>query len=161
MIRQCLVALALVCAPAWSAGIGVIDVEAVLSASDRAQSARAEWQAELAPTQARLARLLEQGQLAESRLQTADVGAAERSDLVAEMTRLREQMAALQQQAQALLAAREQSFLETNLPILESLVIELADAQNLELVVNAEAVVWGRPSVNLSDDLLVRFNATP
>ncbi len=162
MIRGLALWLSLLCASVTHAGgIGVIDIEAVLSASDRAQVARQQWQDELAPTQAKLARLLEQGQLAERRLAMDGVSSQERESLVAEMDGLRTEIATLQRDAQRVIQEREQAFLDTNLPILESLVIELADAQNLDLVVNAESVVWGRPSVNLSDDLLVRLNATP
>lgn len=148
---------------AWTAsaaGIGVIDIEAVLSASDKAQAARAQWQVELAPKEAKLAQLLERGQALEVRLNNDEPTGQARRELLEQMNAIRAEMGDVQQSAQQLLADREQRFLETQLPIIEALVVELAEAKNLDLVIDANAVIWGQPKVNLSDDLLARFNAT-
>ena len=139
--------LSLVC---WSqmalaANVGVIDVEAVLASSAQAQKARAQWQAELAPVEADIQRLIDSLQT----LAEADQNA--RRDVTIQINQL-------QQQAQAQLTQWENEFLAEQLPILERLVIEIADENNLDLVVRADAVVWGRANVNYSDDLLARYN---
>ena len=139
--------LSLVC---WSqmalaANVGVIDVEAVLASSAQAQKARAQWQAELAPVEADIQRLIDSLQT----LAEADQNA--RRDVTIQINQL-------QQQAQAQLTQWENEFLAEQLPILERLVIQIADENNLDLVVRADAVVWGRANVNYSDDLLARYN---
>lgn len=139
--------------------IGVIDLEAVLSASEKAADARASWEVELAPKEAALARLLEQGQTLEAQFNQNDPQGADRRQAIDDMNAIRAEIADIQQQAQTLIAQREQEFLATQLPIIESLVIELAQAKDLDLVIDASAVIWGTPKVNLSDDLLARFNA--
>lgn len=142
-----LLLLSLVC---WShmalaANVGVIDVEAVLASSAQAQKARAQWQAELAPVEADIQRLIDSLQTLSEDEQSA------RRDVTIQINQL-------QQQAQQQLTQWENEFLAEQLPILERLVIEIADENNLDLVVRADAVVWGRANVNYSDDLLARYN---
>ena len=142
-----LLLLSLVC---WShmtlaANVGVIDIEAVLASSAQAQKARAQWQAELAPVEADIQRLIDSLQTLAEDDQNA------RRELTIQINRL-------QQQAQQQLTQWENEFLAEQLPILERLVIEIADENNLDLVVRADAVVWGRANVNYSDDLLARYN---
>ena len=142
-----LLLLSLVC---WSqmalaANVGVIDVEAVLASSAQAQKARAQWQADLAAVEADIQRLIDSLQtLAEDDLNA-------RRDVTVQINQL-------QQQAQEQLTQWENEFLAEQLPILERLVIQIADENNLDLVVRADAVVWGRANVNYSDDLLARYN---
>lgn len=142
-----LLLLSLVC---WShmtlaANVGVIDIEAVLASSAQAQKARAQWQAELAPVEADIQRLVDSLQTLAEDDQNA------RRELTIQINQL-------QQQAQQQLTQWENEFLAEQLPILERLVIEIADENNLDLVVRADAVVWGRANVNYSDDLLARYN---
>jgi outer membrane protein len=142
-----LLLLSLVC---WSqmalaANVGVIDVEAVLASSAQAQKARSQWQADLAPVEADIQRLIDSLQSLPEDDQNA------RRDVTIQINQL-------QQQAQAQLTQWENEFLAKQLPILERLVIEIADENNLDLVVRADAVVWGRANVNYSDDLLARYN---
>ena len=142
-----LLLLSLVC---WShmtlaANVGVIDIEAVLASSAQAQKARAQWQAELAPVEADIQRLIDSLQTVAEDDQNA------RRELTIQINQL-------QQQAQQQLTQWENEFLAEQLPILERLVIEIADENNLDLVVRADAVVWGRANVNYSDDLLARYS---
>ena len=157
MIRRLLMLWACCAGLAQAEGIAVIDVEAVLAASNQAQTARAQWQQALAPIEQDIARLVQQGQQAEDELMAA-TSDAQRQDLRRRLDELRQQVRSLQQQAQSQLTELENAFLAEQLPILERLVIELADENQVDLVVRAEAVVWGRASVNLSDDLLARYN---
>lgn len=142
-----LLALSLIC---WSqmalaTNVGVIDVEAVLASSAQAQKARAQWQAELAPVEADIQRLIDSLQALAEDDQNA------RREVTIQINQL-------QQQAQEQLTQWENEFLAEQLPILERLVIQIADENNLDLVVRADAVVWGRANVNYSDDLLARYN---
>lgn len=142
-----LLLLSLVC---WShmalaANVGVIDIEAVLASSAQAQKARVQWQAELAPVEADIQRLIDSLQTVAEDDQNA------RRELTIQINQL-------QQQAQQQLTQWENEFLAEQLPILERLVIEIADENNLDLVVRADAVVWGRANVNYSDDLLARYS---
>ena len=130
---------------ALAASVGVIDVEAVLASSAQAQKARAQWQAELASVEADIQRLID------------SLGAIPEDDQSARRD-VTIQINQLQQQAQEQLTQRENEFLAEQLPILERLIIEIADENNLDLVVRADAVVWGRANVNYSDDLLARYN---
>ena len=130
---------------ALAANIGVIDVEAVLASSAQAQKAREQWQAELAPVEADIQRLID------SLKTLAEDDQNARREVTAQINQL-------QQQAQQRLTQWENEFLAEQLPILERLVIEIADENNLDLVVRADAVVWGRANVNYSDDLLARYN---
>lgn len=142
-----LLALSLIC---WSqmalaTNVGVIDVEAVLASSAQAQKARAQWQAELAPVEADIQRLIDSLQALAEDDQNA------RREVTIQINQL-------QRQAQEQLTQWENEFLAEQLPILERLVIQIADENNLDLVVRADAVVWGRANVNYSDDLLARYN---
>lgn len=157
MIRAALLAWVLCAAPSWAAGVGVIDVEAVLAASEQGQRARAAWQEALQPIEQDIQRLVQRGQSLELKLEQS-VEAQQRESLNREMNQLRQQILRLQRQAQTRLTQLEDEFLAEQLPILEGLVIELAREQQIELVVRADAVVWGASSVNLSDDLLARYN---
>ncbi len=130
---------------ALAASVGVIDVEAVLASSAQAKKARAQWQAELAPVEADIQRLIDSLRALPEDDQSA------RRDVTIQINQL-------QQQAQEQLTQWENEFLTEQLPILERLVIEIADENNLDLVVRADAVVWGRANVNYSDDLLARYN---
>ena len=142
-----LILLSLIC---WSqmalaTNVGVIDIEAVLASSAQAQKARVQWQAELAPVEADIQRLIDSLQTLAEDDQNA------RREVTIQINQL-------QQQAQQQLTQWENEFLAEQLPILERLVIEIADENNLDLVVRADAVVWGRANVNYSDDLLARYN---
>ena len=144
-MRLLLLSLACWSQMALAANVGVIDVEAVLASSAQAQKARSQWQADLAPVEADIQRLINSLQSLPEDDQNA------RRDVTIQINQL-------QQQAQAQLTQWENEFLAEQLPILERLVIEIADENNLDLVVRADAVVWGRANVNYSDDLLARYN---
>ena len=144
-MRLLLLSLACWSQMALAANVGVIDVEAVLASSAQAQKARSQWQADLAPVEADIQRLIDSLQSLPEEDQNA------RRDVTIQINQL-------QQQAQAQLTQWENEFLAEQLPILERLVIEIADENNLDLVVRADAVVWGRANVNYSDDLLARYN---
>lgn len=144
-MRLLLLSLACWSQMALAANVGVIDVEAVLASSAQAQKARSQWQADLAPVEADIQRLIDSLQSLPEDDQNA------RRDVTIQINQL-------QQQAQAQLTQWENEFLAEQLPILERLVIEIADENNLDLVVRADAVVWGRANVNYSDDLLARYN---
>ena len=144
-MRLLLLSLACWSQMALAANVGVIDVEAVLASSAQAQKARSQWQADLAPVEADIQRLIDSLQSLPEDDQNA------RRDVTMQINQL-------QQQAQAQLTQWENEFLAEQLPILERLVIEIADENNLDLVVRADAVVWGRANVNYSDDLLARYN---
>lgn len=138
-------------------GIGVIDIEAVLAAAKQTDEARQQWQVELAPLDAQIQQLIERGQTLETEFQQT-VSATKRADLEARMQPIRLELRQIQSQAQSRLAELENQYLQQQLPILESLVIELAEELDLDLVVRADSVVWGRAAVNLSDDLLKRYS---
>lgn len=157
MIRALLLSTFLSANLAFAGGIAVIDVEAVLAASSQAQKAREQWQQELAPIEQDIARLVEQGQGLEDELEQT-TGANQRQSLIEQLNALRVQVQRLQQQAQSRLTELENQFLGEQLPILERLVMQLADENQIDLVVRADAVVWGRANVNLSDDLLKRYD---
>lgn len=142
---------------AQAGGIGVIDIEAVLAAAKQTDDARQQWQLELAPLDNQIQALIERGQTLETEYQRT-VSATKRADLEARMQPIRVELRDLQRRAQTRLAELENQYLQQQLPILESLVIELAEENNLDLVVRADAVVWGRAAVNLSDDLLQRYS---
>ena len=144
-MRLLLLSLACWSQMALAANVGVIDVEAVLASSAQAQKARSQWHADLAPVEADIQRLIDSLQSLPEDDQNA------RRDVTIQINQL-------QQQAQAQLTQWENEFLAEQLPILERLVIEIADENNLDLVVRADAVVWGRANVNYSDDLLARYN---
>ena len=69
MIRAALLAWVLCAAPSWAAGVGVIDVEAVLAASEQGQRARAAWQEALQPIEQDIQRLVQRGQSLELKLE--------------------------------------------------------------------------------------------
>lgn len=142
---------------AQAGGIGVIDIEAVLAAAKQTDDARQQWQLELAPLDDQIQALIERGQTLETEYQRT-VSATKRADLEARMQPIRVELRDLQRRVQTRLAELENQYLQQQLPILESLVIELAEENNLDLVVRADAVVWGSAAVNLSDDLLQRYS---
>ena len=153
--------LAVLAWPAQATTIGVIDLEAVVSASQKAEVARSEWLEEVAPLQTRIARVIESGQREERIAVDSQQNTAAREQARAKMRELQVELLDLQRQVAELIDSREQEFLRTHLPRLEALTIELAEAKDLDLVIHADIVIWGKPAVNLSDDLLQAFDQTP
>ncbi len=83
---------------------------------------------------------------------------SERSQLTTEFQEKVKEFNFLKQRLDSTVASRKQSFLENARPNVDNAVQELLEEHDLDLILPSEAVVYVKPEMNLTDELLDKLN---
>jgi len=83
---------------------------------------------------------------------------SEREQLAGDFQQSVQQFNALKQRLDTTVSQRKQAFLEAARPQVDVAVKELLDENDLDLILPSEAVVYAKPDLNLTDQLLEKLN---
>ncbi|MCD1631495.1 OmpH family outer membrane protein [Marinobacter shengliensis] len=140
--------------------IGVVDLRQALFSSNDAQSFSEKLQQDFAGEEAKVREAQEQARKLKDRLEKdgAMMNESERNKLTGEFQEKVQEFNFLKQRLDQTVAQRKQQFLENARPEVDAAVKELLDEHNLDLILPSEAVVYVKPEMNLTDELLEKLN---
>lgn len=147
--------------PAFAAsGIGVVDLRQALFASDEAQAFSEQLQKEFSGSEAEVRAAQEEARQLQERLQrdSAMMNESERQRLTEEFQQKVQQFNSLKQRLDSTVSSRKQAFLEKSRPEVDAAVRELMSEYDLDIILPSEAVVYVKPEMNLTDQLLEKLN---
>lgn len=150
-----------VSAHASAAGnIGVVDLRQALFSSQDAQSFSENLQKDFAGEEARVREAQEAARELKDRLEKdgAMMNESERNRIAAEFQEKVKEFNFLKQKLDSTVANRKQAFLEEARPEVDAAVKELLEEHNLDIILPSEAVVYVKPSMNLTAKLLEKLN---
>lgn len=155
-----LLALAVSFPAAAETRIGVVDLRQALFSSNEAKTFSESLQRDFADDEAEVRQAQEEARKLKDRLEKdgAMMNESERSKLTAEFQEKVKEFNFLKQRLDSTVASRKQSFLENARPDVDSAVQELLEEHDLDLILPSEAVVYVKPEMNLTDELLDKLN---
>ncbi|WP_404363654.1 OmpH family outer membrane protein [Marinobacter sp.] len=140
--------------------IGVVDLRQALFSSEDAQVFSEKLQRDFSGDEADVRRAQEDARKMKERLERdgAMMNESERNRLAAEFQEKVKEFNFLKQRLDSTIASRKQSFLENARPEVDRAVQELLDENNLDLILPSEAVVYAKPAMDLTSQLLDKLN---
>lgn len=155
-----LLALAVSFPAAAETRIGVVDLRQALFSSNEAKTFSESLQKDFADDEAEVRQAQEAARKLKDRLEKdgAMMNESERSQLTAEFQEKVKEFNFLKQRLDSTVASRKQSFLENARPNVDNAVQELLEEHDLDLILPSEAVVYVKPEMNLTDELLDKLN---
>ncbi|MFL1455425.1 OmpH family outer membrane protein [Marinobacter sp. GN3S48] len=155
-----LLALAVSFPAAAETRIGVVDLRQALFSSNEAKTFSESLQRDFADDEAEVRQAQEAARNLKDRLEKdgAMMNESERSQLTTEFQEKVKEFNFLKQRLDSTVASRKQSFLENARPSVDSAVQELLEEHDLDLILPSEAVVYVKPEMNLTDELLDKLN---
>ncbi|MET4027542.1 outer membrane protein [Marinobacter sp. MBR-99] len=140
--------------------IGVVDLRQALFSSNDAQSFSEKLQQDFAGEEAKVREAQEQARKLKDRIEKdgAMMNESERNKLAGEFQEKVQEFNFLKQRLDQTVAQRKQQFLENARPEVDAAVKELLEEHNLDLILPSEAVVYVKPEMNLTSELLEKLN---
>lgn len=140
--------------------IGVVDLRQALFSSNDAQSFSDKLQQDFAGEEAKVREAQEQARRLKDRIEKdgAMMNESERNKLTGEFQEKVQEFNFLKQRLDQTVAQRKQQFLESARPEVDAAVKELLEEHNLDLILPSEAVVYVKPEMNLTAELLEKLN---
>ncbi|MDY6840388.1 MAG: OmpH family outer membrane protein [Pseudomonadota bacterium] len=140
--------------------IGVVDLRQALFSSDDARTFSESLQKDFAGDEVRVREAQEEARKLQERLEKdgAMMNESERNKLASEFQQKAKEFNALKQRLDSTVNQRKQAFLEQARPDVDAAVKELLEENNLDLILPSEAVVYAKPGINLTDQLLDKLN---
>lgn len=140
--------------------IGVVDLRQALFSSNDAQAFSDKLQQDFAGEENKVRETQEQARRLKDRLEKdgAMMNENERNKLAGEFQEKVQEFNFLKQRLDQTVAQRKQQFLENARPEVDAAVKELLDEHNLDLILPSEAVVYVKPEMNLTAELLEKLN---
>ncbi|MBS3804948.1 MAG: OmpH family outer membrane protein [Oleiphilaceae bacterium] len=140
--------------------IGVVDLRKALFSSENAQVFSQQLQRDFASEETKVRETQEAAQKLKDRLEkdSAMMNESERQQLTAEFQNKVREFNGLKQRLDSTVASRKQEFLEEARPGVDAAVRELVDENNLDIMLPAEAVVFAKPTMDLTESLLEKLN---
>ncbi len=140
--------------------IGVVDLRQALFSSKDAQAFSAQMQQDFASEEAKVREAQEAARKMQERLEKdgAMMNESERNKIAAEFQEKVKEFNFLKQRLDSTVANRKQQFLENARPEVDAAVKELLDEHDLDLILPSEAVVYVKPDMNLTDELLEKLD---
>lgn len=140
--------------------IGVVDLRKALFSSDDAQAFSAQLERDFAGTEEEVRKAQEEARDLQERLQKdgAMMNQSEREQLTAEFQQKAQEFAQKKQQLDQTLNSRKQGFLEDARPEVDAAVKELMEEHDLDIILPSETVVFVKPELNLTEELLEKLN---
>ncbi|MBQ0761468.1 OmpH family outer membrane protein [Marinobacter psychrophilus] len=140
--------------------IGVVDLRQALFASNSAKTFSEKLQQDFAGDEVEVREAQEKARAMQDRLQKdgAMMNDSEREKLAGEFQQTVQQFNAMKQRLDTTVSQRKQEFLEAARPQVDVAVKELLDENDLDLILPSEAVVYVKPDLNLTEQLLEKLN---
>jgi outer membrane protein len=140
--------------------VGVVDLRQALFASDDAKTFSEQLQRDFAGDEAAVREAQEKARAMQDRLQKdgAMMNDSEREQLAGEFQQTVQQFNAMKQRLDTTVSQRKQAFLEAARPQVDVAVKELLDENDLDIILPSEAVVYVKPDLNLTEQLLEKLN---
>ena len=140
--------------------IGVVDLRQALFSSNDAQSFSEKLQQDFAGEEAKVREAQEQARRLKDRIEKdgAMMNESERNKVTGEFQEKVQEFNFLKQRLDQTVAQRKQQFLENARPEVDAAVKELLEEHNLDLILPSEAVVYVKPEMNLTSQLLEKLN---
>lgn len=140
--------------------IGVVDLRQALFSSKEAQTFSAKLQQDFSAEEAKVREVQEQARALKERLEQdgAMMNESERNRLAAQFQEKVKEFNFLKQKLDSTVATRKQAFLEDARPEVDAAVKELMEEHDLDIILPSEAVVYVRPDMNLTGQLLEKLD---
>ena len=140
--------------------IGVVDLRQALFASNSAKTFSEKLQRDFAGDEVEVREAQEKARAMQDRLQKdgAMMNDSEREKLAGEFQQTVQQFNAMKQRLDTTVSQRKQTFLEAARPQVDVAVKELLDENDLDIILPSEAVVYVKPDLNLTEQLLEKLN---
>lgn len=140
--------------------IGVVDLRQALFSSNDAKSFSETLQKDFAGDEAKVRDAQEEARKLKERLEKdgAMMNESERNKLAGEFQEKVKEFNFLKQRLDSTVAQRKQAFLEQARPGVDAAVKELLEENDLDLILPSEAVVYVKPEMNLTTQLLEKLN---
>lgn len=140
--------------------VGVVDLRQALFSSEDAKTFSESLQKNFAGDEVRVREAQEAARKLQERLEKdgAMMNESERETLAAEFQEKVEEFNFLKQRLDSTVNERKQAFLEQARPEVDAAIQELLEENNLDLILPSEAVVYAKPDMNLTSQLLEKLN---
>lgn len=140
--------------------IGVVDLRQALFSSNEAQAFSEKLQKDFSDEEAKVRAAQEDARKLKDRLEKdgAMMNESERNQLASEFQEKVKEFNFLKQRLDSTVASRKQAFLEEARPGVDAAVKELLEEHDLDLILPSEAVVYVKPEMNLTKQLLDKLN---
>lgn len=151
-----------IAAPALAAdtNIGVVDLRRALFSSDSAQVFSQKLQSEFSDDEAKVRDAQEEARKLKERLEKdgAMMNETERNELGSKFKEKVQEFNYLKQRLDSSVNGRKQAFLEEARPKVDVAVKALLQEHDLDLVLPSEAVVYSKPDMDLTEELIKKLN---
>lgn len=153
-------AMAIALPTAAETRIGVVDLRQALFSSDDAKSFSESMQRDFAGDEEQVREAQEAARKLKERIEKdgAMMNESERNKLAGEFQEKVKEFNFLKQRLDSTVNQRKQAFLEEARPEVDAAVKELLEENNLDLILPSEAVVYAKPDLNLTQQLLEKLN---
>jgi len=140
--------------------IGVVDLRQALFSSNDAKSFSESLQMDFVVAESKVREVQEEARKLKERLEKdgAMMNESERSKLTGEFQEKVKEFNFLKQRLDSAVAQRKQAFLEQARPEVDLAVEELLEENDLDIILPSEAVVYVKPEMNLTPQLLEKLN---
>lgn len=140
--------------------IGVVDLRQALFSSNDAKSFSETLQKDFTADEAKVREAQEQARKLKERLEKdgAMMNESERNKLAGEFQEKVKEFNFLKQRLDSAVSQRKQAFLEQARPDVDAAVKELLEENDLDIILPSEAVVYVKPEMNLTAQLLDKLN---
>lgn len=140
--------------------IGVVDLRQALFSSSDARAFSEKMQQDFSGEEQKVREAQEAARKLQQRLEEdgAMMNESERNKISAEFQEKVKEFNFLKQRLDSTVANRKQQFLEDARPEVDAAVKELLEEHNLDLILPSEAVVYVKPDMNLTDELLEKLD---
>lgn len=140
--------------------VGVVDLRQALFSSRDAQAFSEKMQQDFAGEEAKVREAQEAARRLQERLEKdgAMMNESERNKMTTEFQEKVKEFNFLKQRLDSTVANRKQQFLENARPEVDAAVKELLEEHDLDLILPSEAVVYVKPDMNLTDELLEKLD---
>lgn len=140
--------------------IGVVDLRQALFSSGDAKAFSEQLQRDFADEETRVREAQDAARKLKERLEKdgAMMNESEREKMTAEFQEKVKEFNFLKQRLDSTVANRKQEFLENARPEVDAAVKELLEEHNLDIILPSEAVVYVKPEMNLTDELLEKLD---
>lgn len=140
--------------------IGVVDLRQALFSSNAAQAFSQQLQQEFSDDEDSVRAAQEAARQLGERLEKdgAMMNESERTELNTQFQEKVQEFNFLRQRLDTAVSSRKQAFLEQARPSVDAAVQELLNEQDLDLILPSEAVVYVKPELNLTPQLLEKLN---
>ncbi|MGP4846076.1 OmpH family outer membrane protein [Marinobacter sp. 1Y8] len=150
-----------IAAPALAdTNIGVVDLRRALFSSDSAQVFSKKLQSEFSDDEAKVRDAQEEARKLKERLEKdgAMMNETERNELGSKFKEKVQEFNYLKQRLDSSVNGRKQAFLEEARPKVDVAVKALLKEHDLDLVLPSEAVVYSKPDMDLTEELIKKLN---